>query len=143
MRRAVALLLVHALTLSSAVASSAHVHEYLGHDHPDHRHGVASHTHGQIHAALPHADDHDSAAHEAAETVSIEACDPGRHAVPALVAFTEVRQVHLDQAVFPGPTIDESPRPVHLALAVADVRAHGPPLDAGIPSRAPPLPRLA
>ena len=143
MRRALALLLVQALTLSSAVASSAHVHEYLGHDHPEHHHGVASHTHRQIHAVLPHADDHDSGAHEAAETVSIEGCEPGRHAVPVLVACTEGRQVHLDQAVFPGPTTVESSRPVHLALAVADVRAHGPPLKAGIPSRAPPLPHLA
>jgi hypothetical protein len=35
-RRLVAFLLAQALIVSTSVASSLHVHEYVGHDHPDH-----------------------------------------------------------------------------------------------------------
>ena len=43
MRRLLAFVLIQALVVSTAVGASLHVHEPLGHDHPDHHHGPATH----------------------------------------------------------------------------------------------------
>ena len=143
MHRLVALVLAQALVVSSAMASSLHVHEYLGHDHPDHQHGPANHEHD--HPAVAERDHHSSAEHDDDHpTVGAESCDPGRHAVTVTMGCAEVPRVHVDIAELPGPTILASASPIRLASMLTDVRVHGPPpFDPRIPSRAPPLTHLA
>jgi len=132
-----AFVLAQALVVSSAAGSSLHVHEYLEHDHPDHHHGPATHDHEEStfvdldhHSAAP--GDHDLA-------VEADACDPGRHAVSVSMACASVTQVHVDLAELPGPRIVAPTVPIQSAIAITDVRVHGPPFDARIPSRAPPV----
>lgn len=146
MRRIVALALVQALVASTAIASSLHVHEYVGHDHPDHHHGPASHEHRQSAQ-----DDHD---HHSEETEARgaeddhfaapdEACDPGRHAVSITLGCAQVPQVNIDVADVPGPSLFAPRAPIRSVAPVIDVRVHGPPLDIRIPARAPPVSPLA
>jgi hypothetical protein len=136
-----AVVLAQALIVSSILPSPLHVHEYIGHDHPDHQHGPASHEHhpppsaGQDH----HGQDEDAdrqAAH-------VESCDPGRHVVAVAIGYAPVPQPQVDLGELPGPTIVAPAAPLRSAIAVIDVRVHGPPLDLRIPARAPPLPSLA
>jgi hypothetical protein len=135
-RRLVGLLLAHSLVVSSATASSMHVHEYAEHDHPDHHHGPASHEHGPSARAEQ---DHHSPADDDHPALQAESCDPGRHAVSTTLGCARVPQAHLDLAELPGPTIIAPAAPIRAATAVVDVRVHGPPFDARIPARAPPL----
>jgi hypothetical protein len=135
-RRVVGLLLVHSLVVSSAVASSMHVHEYAEHDHPEHHHGPASHEHK--HAALAE-QDHLSPIDDDHPAFQAEACDPGRHAVAATLGCAQVPQAHVDLGELPGPTLVAPAASIRSAIPVVDVRVHGPPFDARIPARAPPL----
>lgn len=142
MRRLVAFVLAQALGVSSAMASSLHVHEYVGHDHPDHHHGPATHEHE--HSAWAERDHHSTEEDDAHQTVGAESCDPGRHAVAVTLGCTQVPQVHVDIAELPGPTTAAPTAPIRSAAPVTDVRVHGPPpFDPRIPSRAPPLTHLA
>ena len=141
MRRLAALVLAHALVASSAMGSSLHVHEYVGHDHPDHHHGPASHEHH--HAALADQWHHAPEVDEDHPALRAEPCDPGRHAVAVTMGCAHVPQMHVDLADVPGPAIVVPPAPIRSATPVTDVRVHGPPFDLGIPSRAPPLIPLA
>jgi hypothetical protein len=141
-RRLVGLLLAHSLAVSSAMASSMHVHEYAEHDHLDHHHGPASHEHersalaDQDHHSPPEEDDD----HPALEAQS---CDPGRHAVAVTLGCVRVPQAQVDLGELPGPTFIAPPAPIRSATPVIEVRVHGPPFDVRIPARAPPLtPRL-
>ena len=114
MHRLVALVLAQALVVSSAMASSLHVHEYLGHDHPDHHHGPANHKHD--HPAVADRDHHSTAAHDDDHpTVGGESCDPGRHAVAVTMGCAQVPQVHVDIAELPGPTIAAPTAPIRSA----------------------------
>ena len=142
MHRLVALVLAQALVVSSAMASSLHVHEYLGHDHPDHHHGPATHEHEH---ALAERDHHSTAEHDDDHpTVGAESCDPGRHAVAVTMGCAQVPQVHVDVAELPVPTIAAPTAPIRTTTRVTEVRVHGPPpFDPRIPSRAPPLTHLA
>jgi hypothetical protein len=140
-RRLVAFALIQALAVSTSMAASLHVHEYLGHDHPDHHHGPASHDHQQPptvdrdHHA--HADDEDHPAWQA------DPCEPGRHATGVSMTCACVPQAHVDLAEVPQLSLVRPIAPARAAVAVIDVRVHGPPFDARIPARAPPVSHLA
>src|ERR1044071_1983552 len=106
MRRLVACALVQALVVSTALGSSVHVHEYLGHDHPEHHHGPASHEHH--HEAVADDDHHDETGDHGLPALQADSCDPGRHAVTAAMGCTQVPQVHVDVAEMAGPSILDS-----------------------------------
>ena len=136
MRRIAALVALQSLLVSSPAGSSLHVHEYVGHDHPDHHHGAATHDHAHSAVADTH---HDSIVEEHhAPAVGPDSCDPGRHAVTIAMRCACVLQVHLDMAELHGPTIAFEAGPLRSAAPLTDVRVHGPPFDIRIPSRAPP-----
>jgi hypothetical protein len=135
-RRIVALVLVQALVVSTSMASSLHVHEYVGHDHPGHHHGPAAHDHD--HPATADRDHH-TLAGEDRPAWQAEPCEPGRHAVSVSMSCACIPQAHVDLAELPGPTLAVPSAPIRSAVPFTDVRVHGPPFDAGTPSRAPPL----
>jgi hypothetical protein len=140
-RRLVAYALVQALVISTAMGASLHVHEYLGHDHPEHHHGPASHEHH--HSAIVDDDHHDETDDRGLPALQAESCDPGQHAVAVTMGCAHVPQLYVDIAELPGPTVLVPTAPVHSVAPVTDVRVHGPPFDSRIPSRAPPLTHLA
>jgi hypothetical protein len=140
-RRVLALVLAQALVVSASVGSSLHVHEYVGHDHPDHHHGPASHEHH--HSALAGGADHFASEDHDVPAFQEDSCDPGRHAVALTMGCAQVPQVHVDIAELPSPSVSMPAVPVKSAVAVTDVRVHGPPFDPRVPSRAPPLTHLA
>jgi hypothetical protein len=74
-RRLVTLVLAQALVVSWTMATSLHVHEYVGHDHPDHHHGPASHEHQ--HSGSAEQDHHAPAEDEDHPAIQAESCDPG------------------------------------------------------------------
>lgn len=135
-RRLLALVLANALAGSSATASLLHVHEYREHDHPEHHHGPAAHEHKRSASAEQ---DHHSATDDDHPAFQAESCDPGRHAVATTLGCAQVPQPHVDMAEVPGPAIIAPAAPIRSATPVVDVRVHGPPFDARIPARAPPL----
>ena len=117
-----------------------HVHDYTDHDHPEHHHGLASHEHPR--AGLAEHDHHSPAA-DAHPAFQAELCDPGRHAVAATSGCAQAPQTHVDLRDLPGPTFIVPAAPIRSAAPVVDVRVHGPPADARVPARAPPLTHLA
>ena len=135
-RRLIGLLLANSLAVSSAMASSMHVHQYAEHDHPEHHHGPAAHEHG--HSALVE-QDHHSATDNDHPAFRAESCDPGRHAVATTLGCAQIPPAHVDLGELPGPTIIAPAAPIQSATPVVDVRVHGPPFDTRIPARAPPL----
>ena len=136
-RRLVALVLAPALVISSTMVSSLHVHEYIGHDHPAHHHGPASHEHGHS-SEVDQAHDSPSA-EENRPSVNAESCDPGRHAVAVKMGCAQLPQVHVDLGELPRPTIVVPSAPIRSAPPIRDVRVHGPPFAGRIHSRGPPL----
>lgn len=134
MRRLVAIVL--ALTLAEfSTAASPHVHVYLGHDHPDHHHGPATHEHERV--LRDHAHSGEAAARIPAARP--ESCNPGRHAVGARAGVVSVACQQIDGAVLPGPAVGDPSPAMTSALPVTDVRVHGPPNGVRLPSRAPPV----
>lgn len=134
--RMLAGLVAVAMVLTFASALPRHVHAFAGHDHEDHRHGVAAHLHlpgAHAHHARP---EHDHAA-------GIEACDPGTHAVAVPVVSGSPETGHALVAVASDATALVPPQTVRSSVAPADVRAHGPPRSRRTPPRAPPVVHLA
>ena len=136
-RRLLAFVLIQALVVSTAAGASLHVHEYLGHDHPDHHHGPATHDHE--HPTEPARDHHSVAEDDHTPAIQAESCDPGRHAVSVSLGCAFVSQLHIAVGVLPGPTFMVPSVPIQSAVRPRDVRVHGPPFDPRTPSRAPPL----
>jgi hypothetical protein len=131
MTRILSVVLVAALTVASSTAALLHTHDYADHDHPGHHHGLAAHDH----AALDHHD------HDNDGTPHLEGCEPGQHrvslsfvsaaAAPALQFFATIED-----------SLPLTPlRSLERTVAVADVRAHGPPPRRSSAPRAPPLTR--
>ena len=141
MRRFVAFVLMQALVVSTATVSSLHVHEYFGHDHPEHHHGLASHEHDDT--ELPDLDHHVGSVDEDQEEIEAGPCDPGRHAFAVTLGCAHVPLVHIEFAEGAGPTVVAPIAPIGSATPITDIRVHGPPSNVRIPSRAPPLPHLA
>ena len=137
MRRLLAFVLIQALAVSTAVAASLHVHEYAGHDHPEHHHGPASHEHHQ--AAIADDDHHDETQDHDLPVFQTDSCDPGHHAVAVRMGCAQVPQLHMAMAELPSPTVVVPAEPVQSVTPVTDVRVHGPPFDSRIPARAPPF----
>jgi hypothetical protein len=135
-RRLVACALVQALVVSTAAGASLHVHEYLGHDHPEHHHGPASHDH---HAAIVDDDQYDETEDHDLPTLQADSCHPAQHAVAVRIGCAPVPPLHIDVTELPGPPILVPAAPVQSAAPVTDVRVHGPPFDSRIPARAPPF----
>lgn len=171
-RRLLSSVLAVIVAVCSAAVSSPHVHAYGGHEHPEHQHGPASHRHEHHHgspaaAAVPasaddhhdthHGDGHDddgdaSVRREGAGasvsivgvSVRIEACDAGDHAVRIPGAAAPATQAHVPlAAVLAGSIVVPPVVPARFAIALLDVRVHGPPPDTRLPARAPPLTSLA
>ena len=136
MRRFVALVLASAVAVSSAAVSRLHVHEYVGHDHPDHHHGPAIHEHEHSPSLEP---GHHTAEADHQPGIDAESCDPGHHAVSVTTACAYTQYAHADLAELPGPAVFAPSGPMRSALPITDVRVHGPPFDPRIPSRAPPV----
>lgn len=136
-RRPLAFVLMQALVVSTALAASLHVHEYAGHDHPEHHHGPASHEHHQ--AAIADDDHHDKTEDHALPAFRASSCDPGHHAVAVTMGCAQVPQLHMAIADVPSPTIVVPCAVVRSMASVRDVRVHGPPFNCRIPARAPPL----
>jgi hypothetical protein len=136
-RRFLAVFAVQAMVLSITWGSFLHVHEYVGHDHPEHHHGPASHEHQHSALGARHHPSHGVL--EDHPAMEAESCDPGRHAVAASTGCVPVSQVHVDLADVPGPANVVPVAPIRSAAPVTDVRVHGPPSRSRIPSRAPPL----
>jgi hypothetical protein len=135
-RRLVAAVLACGLAVSSTAVSSLHVHDYTDHDHPDHHHGPASHEHA--HPAIADRDDH-SSADEDQPALEVESCDPGRHAISITMGCVHSPQVHAEVAELSAPTAKAPISATGSTTALTDVRVHGPPFDARIASRAPPV----
>jgi hypothetical protein len=134
-RPVVALVLACAVVAASTAASSMHVHEYVGHDHPDHHHGPATHEHERAaHLTRHHdpVDDHHP-------TIDAEPCDPGRHAVSVSVGSVSVPPLHVDLAELTRPIVVAPSAPARSRTAITDVRVHGPPCNSEVSSRAPPF----
>jgi hypothetical protein len=136
-RRLLAIVLIQALVASTALTASLHVHEYTGHDHPEHHHSPASHEHHQ--AAVADDDHHAETEDHGVPAFQADSCDPGNHAVAVTMGCAQVPQLHLAIAELPSPTITAPAAPVQSVAPVRDVRVHGPPFDSRIPARAPPF----
>ena len=136
-RRPLAFVLIQALVVSTAVGASLHVHEYVGHDHPEHHHGPALHEHH--HAAIADDDHHDEAEDHGLPAFQANSCDPGHHAVALRMGCAQVPQLHIVIAELPSPIVVVPAAPVQSVAPVMDVRVHGPPFDSRIPARAPPF----
>jgi hypothetical protein len=137
--RAVATILVVAALSVFGSASALHVHVYADHDHPDHHHGPAAHSHVTTHQHGVHPDVHGAVEGVDESSARIESCDPAAHSTP--VVFTCV------SAHAPNPPLVSATVTVPLAPPVqrwrrvtpSDVRAHSPPGLTDSPLRAPPL----
>ena len=138
-----ALVLSQALVVSTATGSLLHVHDYTGHDHPDHHHGPASHEHHVYYAVEHREDHHDEEERHGGPVASGDSCDPGRHAVAVTMGCAHVPQLQLTIAELPGPAIFAPSTTVRSSIPITDVRVHGPPFDTRSPSRGPPLIALA
>jgi hypothetical protein len=129
--RVLAWLLGPALLATSSAGSPLHVHPYSTHDHPEHRHAPAAHTH---HEFLAHPDD--GKAH-------VEPCDAGEHVVSLVFVWTEASQVHVAAADLSWPARPAPALPSWRAAGTTDVRVHGPPPSRRASPRGPPLIALA
>lgn len=138
MRGFTAFVLAQALIVWPILPSPLHVHEYIGHDHPDHQHGPASHEHHPSSASAEQAH-HGQEEDEDQQAAHVESCDPGMHAAAVAIGRAQVPQPRVDLGELPGPMIVAPAAPVRSAIPVVDVRVHGPPFDLRIPARAPPL----
>jgi hypothetical protein len=120
---------------TGASLPTLHAHVYGDHDHPEHHHGPAVHTHARAATArLPVAD---------APAARIGPCEPGEHAIglaAALVAGPDAIGFPVAPVLSRGlfPLVGEAP-----AAARRDVRAHSPPRLTDGPLRAPPALRPA
>lgn len=110
----------------SVSAPTLHTHAYGDHDHPEHRHGLAMHEH---HGLSRHATD---------DTVRVEDCDPGQHAVAVSLRCVPPPHVPTVDAVDTVPAVIEPDLTATVRVSLADVRAHGPPLLVRTSPRAPP-----
>jgi len=131
-RRLVAVRRIAAVVLGLAVASSGlqpglHVHAYTDHDHPEHHHGPAVHDHDEIEQ------------HDEAGDVRLDECDPAQHVLTLAALCVAAPELSLfDDAL--KPSAIRAPRLSSLVAShLTDVRVHGPPLDARLAPRAPPV----
>jgi len=126
-RRLTAILLGVALASAVGPVTALHTHTYTDHDHPEHHHGLATHVH---HAVEAHSDD---------DAVSLESCDPGRHAVSIVVGCAALAHQLPVAAECVTPAVVQPLVRLHTTTALADLRVHGPPPRTHSSPRAPPL----
>lgn len=125
MRRLTAVLLVGLMAGFSSRAPLLHIHEFA---EGDHHHGPAAHEHH--HETPSHAD----------VRPTLEVTPPAETAVaisfvaPVLACFQFIPNMDGALVVLEPPAVSVLPQ------EVTDVRAHGPPLAASVPPRAPPFP---
>jgi hypothetical protein len=125
--RALALLLIPALMVTSGVASLLHTHAYNDHDHPEHHHGLSVHEH---HAKPSHPDD---------GTAHLEGCDPAKHVMSFTFVCAAPPQVHAVDAELTLPATPTAKLPFEHSIRHMDVRVHGPPPRTQASPRAPPM----
>ena len=110
--------------------AGTHVHRYAEHDHPEHHHGPAVHSH-----------DGDRAQHPVAATGApgLAPCDPADHEV-ALQAACGMAG-HQPEGMPAALEHGNAPfrRPSAVLIRLADVRVHGPPARTRTRPRAPPV----
>lgn len=107
-----------------------HAHVYAGHDHPEHRHGLAFHEH--LHEGHP------ATASAEARRARVAPCEPDEHVVSMRATVVKTH----DRAIVYLPSTGArgaEPTAVRAAWSARrDVRAHGPPRLTDGPLRAPP-----
>jgi hypothetical protein len=128
-QRFVTILLGFVMASASGQVSPLHIHQYTGHDHPEHHHGLAAHEH---HRSVPHQDNDDDVVH-------MEPCDPGQHAVSITMGSAPLPQANALDVECANPSVLELLVPLRSVHRFADVRVHGPPPLTQVPPRAPPL----
>jgi hypothetical protein len=134
-RRLIALSVIAAVLELAGLSALLHTHVYENHAHPEHRHGLAAHTHDEPQVR---ADDHDRD-HDHDAGAAWSQCDPGSHETS--VQFVSSAPISWK---VPFAPVEHAFELVvgHRAtppLAHLDVRTHGPPTHSSVPSRAPPL----
>jgi len=132
--RVLAALVAVAMLSTSGSAVWQHVHAYAGHDHPDHHHGPASHS---------HVADRHTRAESQDETARLEGCDPGEHAVSVVFTYVAPQPDHAPVPVVLATLVVPRPEQPWREVVPSDVRAHSPPRLTDAPLRAPPLVHLA
>lgn len=108
-------------------AAPLHIHAYSDHDHPEHHHGVAAHSHS------PEAPSEDA-------SQGVEPCDPGSHAVSLVFVCGTPPHSHTPDAEVVQPARPNAPSRACGVSADPDVRVHGPPRFSQPGLRAPPAP---
>ena len=131
-QRVLAAVVALAMLSTSGSAASQHVHAYVDHDHADHHHGPASHGH----SAVAHSHTPDDAAR-------LEGCNPGEHAVSAVVTYVAPHPDHVPAPVTLETIRVAPPEQACRDVTPSDVRAHSPPLLTDARLRAPPVVHLA
>jgi hypothetical protein len=143
-RRSLAALLIVALVAVPAAVATLHTHDYAEHDHPEHHHGPSSHEHGHPQlSALAAAADHAVADVTDPPVARLESCDPGGHVAAVTFNCAPAPQLHLTLAEVSTTSRGLPVLRLSAAVGLTDVRVHGPPGEARIPARAPPLTPLA
>jgi hypothetical protein len=127
MRRVLALLLVPIFSASPGFVPR-HLHEYVGHDHPEHHHGLAAHEHH-----------YDKVAHTDDPHLVWESCDPAQHVVSVSTGCISLPNLYVSDSACGNCFISERLVLISSIQTRVDVRVHGPPSGRLIPSRAPPL----
>lgn len=131
--RALAALVAAAMLSTSGTAAVQHVHGYADHPHDDHHHGLAAHVHAAP-VTVRHTD-----ARATEHSATVEACDPGQHAVSVQFVCGVLDPNPVLVAVRVEAVLLASPLAHWSASAPRDVRAHGPPRLTDAPPRAPPV----
>lgn len=135
MHRVTAILSGIALCQTLALGRALHAHDYAGHIHPEHHHGLAAHHHDR------HAQWHNG---DGEETLHVEACEPGMHRVAAVFLSSAPSPIHHADTVFTLVAAGYVPPPTPATAAVLrDVRVHGPPPRTPESLRGPPPVSLA
>jgi len=124
-RRLTSLLVALGLLSSAAHAGLLHIHAYWDHDHPEHHHGPAVHTH--------------AAAEEPSSDLRIDRCDPGQHtsSFVFICGAPQSNQVSAPAESVSGVIVPSAP--VVGGVSFREVRVHGPPRYSAAGLRAPPL----
>lgn len=130
MRRLVALVLAVSLASVSGSSLPRHIHVYGEHDHAQHHHGPAVHWHAH------HAPEHGPQG--ARQTLSVEGCEPGVHAMALAFAGVEPPSPHTPPPADVQELVLGFPEPAWRAVVPHEVRVHGPPGLSLAPPRAPP-----
>jgi hypothetical protein len=107
-----------------------HVHADAGHDHPEHHHGPAAHS---------HADDQGAHTRQVPAQRSMAACHAGDHEVLVRAASIVAKPFEDGLVALPASSSPATEVRRSIRIRHADVRVHGPPPHTPSSPRAPPV----